>query len=253
MKPYYILGLLISLIACQQKEEATQEMLIEEDPQAQAIVDSAIIRHGMEALDSSHIAFDFRGKHYKALRVNGSYDYFRIFTDKEGREISDHLTNDRFVRTTNGDTTVLADKKASAYRQSVNSVIYFALLPYFLNDGAVYKQYMREITIKGKAYHQIKVTFSEEGGGDDADDVFLYWFDTKTYQMDYLAYKYHTNEGGVRLREAYNQREINGVEIADFINWKAEQSIDFENIASLFGEGKLEELSRIELENVQID
>ncbi len=63
----------------------------------------------------------------------------------------------------------------------------------------------------GKITIRSKLTFNEDSGGDDFEDVFIYWFNTETYRMDYLAYEYHTDEGGMRFREAFNPREINGV------------------------------------------
>ena len=108
--------------------------------------------------------------------------------------------------------------------------------------------------INGKSYHKIRVTFSQEGGGDDFDDVFIYWFDTENHQMDYLAYEYHTDGGGMRFREAFNPRIINGVLIQDYKNYKPREkgSIPIENTAAAFQKDELELLSEIVLENVEI-
>src|SRR5690606_13025286 len=114
---------------------------------AQKIVDSAIDAHGGDAFENSQIEFDFRDKNSKI----------------------DTLTEER----------------VGAFSRSVNSVAYFAFLPYSLNDAAAVKTYLGETEIKGKKYHQIKVTFEQQGGGDHYEDEFLYWFGKEDFLMDY--------------------------------------------------------------------
>jgi hypothetical protein len=70
----------------------------------------------------------------------------------------------------------------------LNSVIYFATLPYKLQDASVTKTFVEEATIKGKRYDLIKVTFGQDGGK-DFDDEYMYWINKDT-PSDYLAYSY---------------------------------------------------------------
>ncbi|KAA3633432.1 MAG: hypothetical protein DWQ02_13075 [Bacteroidetes bacterium] len=226
-----------------------------EEKIATAIINSAIQKAGLDQLGQSFVEFDFRDKHYSYLKTGGKYKYERSFTDKEGKQIKDELNNTGFNRWTDGDSTVLEDKKARAYAYSVNSVIYFAFLPYSLNDPAVISEHLGKVDINGKSYNKIKVTFKEEGGGDDFEDTFIYWFNTETYNMDYLAYEYHTDGGGMRFREAFNPRKINGVLIQDYKNYKPKTkgSISIENIDKAFESDELELLSEIVLENVQVE
>ncbi|MCB0609821.1 MAG: hypothetical protein KDD12_19025, partial [Lewinella sp.] len=145
-------------------------------------------------------------------------------------------------------------KDSSAYANSVNSVIYFALLPYFLNDPAVRKTYLGKTTIKGIAYHKIGVTFGAENGGKDFQDQYIYWIRQDNFTLDYLAYNYIVDGGGARFRQAYNLRPVNGLLIADYINFKPKSdSRDVVRFDRLFESDSLEELSRIVLENVAVD
>jgi hypothetical protein len=50
--------------------------------------------------------------------------------------------------------TKLSPADASKYGESLNSVIYFATLPYKLQDAS--KTFVEEATIKGKRYDLIK-------------------------------------------------------------------------------------------------
>lgn len=249
-----------TLIACQPANQETgtagpEETAQEEVPgEARRIVDRAIEAHGSDLVDERRIEFDFRGRHYVSTRQGGKFTYERIFTDTTGDRIRDVLTNEAFYREVNGERISLPAKDSAAYANSVNSVIYFALLPYYLNDPAVVKAYLGEETVKGKPYHKVKVTFRPEGGGKDYEDVFIYWFHRDEYTMDYLAYNYQTEGGGARFREAYNIRTVDGIRFADYVNYKPdEKNMEVATFARLFESGGLEELSRIDIENVQVE
>ena len=82
--------------------------------------------------------------------------------------------------------------------------------------------------------------FTEEDGGKDFEDVFLYWFDEQTFSMDYLAYSYITDGGGVRFREAFNKSEIGGIVFQDYINYKPEDKLTpLEEMGTLLIKGNL--------------
>lgn len=217
------------------------------------IVDNAIETYGGKRYEQAHVSFDFRKRHYTYTRNGGAYTYTRAFTDSTGR-VKDKLDNDGFSREINGEIIQLPEERVTAYSNSVNSVIYFAMLPYGLNDAAVQKEYVGETEIAGKGYHVIKVTFSQEGGGPDFEDEYLYWFDNQTYMMDYLAYSYHTEGGGVRFRKAVNPRRVGGILFQDYINYKPKnKEAALTALEDLYKKEELEVLSVIELENIQVE
>ena len=115
----------------------------------------------------------------------------------------------------------LKDSIANVYANSVNSVHYFANLPYGLNDPAVNKEFLGEVAIKDKEYYKIKVTFDQKGGGKDYEDIYLYWFNKETFKPDYLAYKFYVDGGGIRFRVAYNERYLGGIRFVDYENYEA--------------------------------
>lgn len=222
-------------------------------PDAQAIVDAAIETHGGKAYENFQVDFDFRDKHYTAVRKGGLYTYTRAFTDSTGT-YRDVLSNDGFTRHRNDTLQDLPEEKKNAFSNSVNSVIYFALLPFGLNDAAVIKTYVGEDKVKDQQYHLIKVTFQQAGGGTDHEDEFLYWINQDKHTVDYLAYSYHTNGGGIRFREAINPQRVGGIVWQDYINYKAsdEKNTPLDQLMPLFKEGKLLELSRIEQNNIAV-
>ena len=220
--------------------------------ESQLVVDKAIEAHGGEKFQKAHISFDFRDRHYTYTRRDGEFTYTRAFSDSLG-QVEDVLSNTRFYRLIDGDTANLTDERIKAFSNSVNSVIYFAMLPFGLNDPAVKKAYKGETMIDGKQYHLILVSFEEEGGGDDFEDEFLFWINTETNQLDFLAYSYHTEGGGLRFRKAVNPRRVGGILFQDYINYKPkEKGTSLDQLEELYKKGELEELSRIELEDVQV-
>lgn len=223
-------------------------------PTAQQIADAAIEEHGGERYKNFRAEFDFRGRHYTAARDGWKFTYERIFTDTTGRHFRDVLTHEGLYREVDGQRVQLSEKDSAAYANSVNSVLYFALLPAFLNDKAVVKEYAGEATIKGQPYHKLRVTFRQEGGGKDFEDEYMYWIHRDSATMDYLAYNYLTDGGGARFREAYNVRTIGGIRFADYHNYKPKT--DSRNVAafdSLFENGEMELVSDIETENIIVE
>ncbi|NJL76902.1 MAG: hypothetical protein HC892_19660 [Saprospiraceae bacterium] len=218
-------------------------------PLAQQIVNKTLEKHGGNAYENLNVRFVFRARAYTIKNQNGLFEYTRSFTEQQ-QQIKDIINNDGFQRYVNGQQTPVADTMALKYSNSINSVAYFALLPYRLNDQAVVKTYKGITPIKGKNYHTLEVTFKQEGGGTDFDDVFYYWIDTNNYTIDYLAYLFHVDSGGVRFRVAYDPTEVQGVRFQQYINLKASKDTPLAQLPALYEAGQLEELSKIELENL---
>jgi hypothetical protein len=225
-----------------------------EDPrseEAQKIIDRSIEVAGGELYKTSNISFRFREIDYVLEQQNGKRALKRIQYTDSGT-VTDIKRGNSFERLLNDKPVKVPEKKAIAYGNSVNSVHYFALLPYGLNDAAVRKAFLGETQIKGKSYYKIRVSFEEEGGGDDYDDVYLYWIDTESFTPTYLAYEFHTDGGGLRFREAFNERYVNGIRFVDYYNYKPTGRSEVSELDDLFEAGKLELLSKIELENIEV-
>jgi hypothetical protein len=148
----------------------------------------------------------------------------------------------------------LTAKETAVGTEALNSVIYFATLPHKLNDAAVNLGHGGTLTIDGRTYDALDVNFDKEGGGVDHDDNFRYWINQETHRIDYLAYDYLTNGGGVRFRSAYNPRVVDGVLFQDYINFKAPLGSALADLPSMFENETLEKLSVIATEDVvQLD
>lgn len=231
---------LLFFIAC--KKEAPKRT-------AQQIVDLSIEKSGLQKITTAKLSFSFRNKTYQAKRNKGIFEFTREFDS-----IKDVLNNNGFQRFVNNKPLVLADSMVTKYTNSVNSVHYFSVLPFGLNDKAVYKKLLPSTQIKGKKYYKIRVTFSENGGGEDFEDVFIYWIDQTNFKVDYLAYEYHTDGGGKRFRALKNEPIVNGIRFANYDNYKPKDSaIELQKIDAAFENNQLEKVSEIILENIKVN
>ena len=221
------------------------------DPQK--IIDQVIENHGGARYENFKASFDFRDRHYVLHHEDGFFQYERHFM-QDGAQIKDILNNDGFKRFLNEQNITDTVRKAAAYARSVNSVAYFALLPYRLNDPAVNKAYLGIGEIKGEPYHKILVTFDQQGGGEDYQDEFVYWVHTENLTMDYMAYLYYTDGGGRRFRAPINARTVGGIRFSDYENYHVlDKNIPIENFDQHYNQGKLELLSMIELEHLKVE
>ncbi|ADR22800.1 hypothetical protein MATR_33540 [Marivirga tractuosa] len=211
-------------------------------------IQNAVEQHGGDAYATVDVDFQFRDKFYSLNRLGEQFKYERIFEDSLGNRINDILDNDGFKRLIGGEKVELSPKDSAAYANSVNSVHYFALLPYNLQDEAVIAHNKEDVLIQGQPYKTIEVKFKQEGGGTDYEDVFMFWFNAETYDMDYFAYSYQTEGGGVRFRESINKEQVDGVIFQDYNNFKAKKGTELANLPVMFENGELELLSKIILE-----
>lgn len=218
---------------------------------AEGLVVAVRAVHGSEKLTNSIVDFDFRNRHFKIERRGGVFTYERSYRDDQGRLVQEFLKNEGVSRVIDGQPVSLSERDQDALPGSINSVVYFAMLPFNLTDPAVRPEYLGVVKIKGQDYYKLKVTFQQEGGGSDFEDTYIYWIHKEKLTIDYLAYNYQVNGGGARFREAINVRTINDVRFADYINYEpTTETLDVANFDRMFIRGELKELSRILTENV---
>ena len=223
------------------------------EPDVETILQKSIDAHGGNSVYNSHISFNFRNNQYDAIYNKGNYTLTRTFVDSLNTKIKDVLTNTNFERTVNDTLVTVTDAWKIKYSNSINSVIYFFRLPFNLKDPATKLTLLGTSKIETKEYYKVKVFFSEEGGGEDFSDQFVYWFNTKTYTLDYFAYEYSTSGGGKRFRKAINQRKINGLLVSDYINYEPKNlDIEIEHYDTYFEEDGLKKLSEIVNKNVRV-
>jgi hypothetical protein len=239
MKYYVIILLVLILSACSQK------------PDAQTIINNSIAFYGMDKINEKNICFNFREKSFLVHLNGGNFLYESTYSNDSLGQIRDQLSNRGFIREINGLITPQTEKDSLKYAAALNSVVYFALLPLKLNDAATHKRFLKTVQIKNKQYEEIEVSFNKESGGTDHEDVFYFWFDTEDYSMDYFAY----SSGGNRFRAVNSIKEVNGLKLQDYVNYKSADGEKSEllNYPKLYEQDRLIKLSEINLENLKVN
>ena len=223
------------------------------DPVAASILNRAYEAHGGQRFNQANYGFTFRDKRFEFINDGDTYLYSSRY-EKEGKTYYDRIEEGVFHRIIDENPQQLTEKETNSGWESLNSVIYFATLPNKLRDDAVNLFPAGTATIKGQQYDVLMVNFDEEGGGVDHDDNFLYWINQDSDRIDYLAYDYKTNKGGVRFRAAYNPRVVGGLLFQDYVNYMAPIGTALIDLPALYEQDKLKELSVIATEEVvQLD
>ncbi|SDR66473.1 DUF6503 family protein [Gramella sp. MAR_2010_147] len=244
MKYLSLLLIILLLSACSEKKK---ELTTDE------IVNNAIKNAGGDRYKNAEIDFVFRNKAYKSIREGGKFQFERTEVDSAGNKVYDILNNDGLERYVNDTLVKLQDSLVLPVGNSINSVHYFVQLPFGLNAGAANKELLGKDSIAGREYYELKVTFEENGGGTDHEDEYLYWIDTQNFEVDYLAYNFEVNDGGIRFRKAFNHRIIEGIRFVDYENYKYEiLSTPLQDLDSLYEKRELELLSLIETKDVKV-
>ena len=235
---------LAALFGCGEPGEASRTV--------EEVIARARAAHGADVLDHATVTFTFRGDRFTVERDGGRFSYTRSWTDSTGTAVRDVLSNDGLTRTVAGDTVALAEREFLIAEEAVNSVVYFFLLPYPLTDPAVQARLVGADTLRGSSYDRVEVTFEQEGGGRDYQDVFLYWFHRDDATMDFFAYSYEDSGGGARFRQALNPRVVDGVRVVDHLNFEADPTRPLDGLGQLWAADSLALLSEIVHEGVEV-
>ena len=233
---------------------------------ALALVDRLRDRHGVDALDRAEVAFSFRGTPFTARREGSQFRYARVLTDEDGQRVEEVVDNAGVHRFVDGAEVELAEDEAGRVHTAVNSVVYFALLPYALTDPAVRVRTLGPDSVGGAAYDRLEATFAQEGGGADWDDRYVYWIRQPDgtgagATLDFLAYSYATtpgdtsrNETGVRFREVLGTRDVGGVRFQNYRNLTADSlgPRDLERFGELYDAGRTRTVSDVVLDSIRV-
>lgn len=217
----------------------------------EGILQKSAAFHGLEAFQNSNISYTFRGNRF-SQKTNAQRFVFCKIELTGDTTITDTLDNAGFRRYINGAAVALADSTAGKKARSLNSVVYFASLPFRFLDAAVNAELLGIEEINDEELHKIEIHFSKNGGGEHHDDVFLAWISTENHRLVYVAYKYHTDGGGMRFRKAKTYHRIGGVTLISYENYKPTAATPLRAIGAAFSRGELKKLSDINLEKIAV-
>ncbi len=238
LKPFLLFFIVIFSISCNDNSRG--------DAKAVDIIDQSIEKHGGKDYLDMDVSFTYRQFRVHLKQDEGIFLYERTCKDSSGNELHDILTNDFFKREMNSREVKLSPEETNRYKEGLNAISYFALLPYKLSEPAVKLAYLGETTIGETLYDKIGVSFNAEGGGKDHLDEFCYWINHTTHTMDYFAY----SNGGPRFRKATVRKKVDGIIFQDYDNYQIlDSSLATFDYDKAFIAGKDSLLSTIKQDN----
>ncbi len=218
------------------------------------IVDRAIAYHGGDRYTSSETTLDSCSKS-GCSRVRARLDDGRFDLEVEGSTRAGTLRvradNDSTLAWLDGRPLTLDREQAVRRRDWLMQRVYFAFLPFRLNDPSVWKEDLGLETWGDRTLHRVRISFTP-GSSTDADDAYTYWFDAQTAQVVRFAYEYDGAPGGIRFRRTFNPRRIGGILFFDQENYGAEGSdLSVDMITPEFAE-TLPLVSTVRFENIRV-
>lgn len=237
-KQIFLATLILFFVSCNNKKQR--------DAKATQIVEQCIAQHGGKNYLDMDVSFNFRQFRVHLKQKDGVFLYERTTRDSANNVLQDILTNETFIRKINGKEQNLSQKEHDKYKEGLNAIAYFVLLPYKLSEPAVNLKHLGETTINNQKYNKIGVSFETPEGGKDYHDEFCYWINQKNHTLDYLAYA----SGGPRFRKAIKREKVDGITFQNYENYLVPDStLATYNYDNAFRAGNLKLLSLIEQEN----
>ncbi len=130
------------------------------------------------------------------------------------------ITGDNYTIGMDGNNVWVAPDKAAFGKMSArfyhNLVFYFFAIPYVLADPGIIYEDMGLVTISGKKYRALKISYNG-GVGDTADDEYIAHFNPETYKLELLLYTVTYFSGQKQIEYnclMYNEwQTVNGLEV----------------------------------------
>lgn len=238
LKHFILTCVLFIIVSCHNKHSKNNK--------AAGIVEQCIAVHGGTNYQHLDVSFDYRQFRVHLLQDEGNFLYERTSKDSLNNVINDVLNNEGFTRNINGEKQDLSKKDYDKYKEGLNAIAYFVLLPSKLSEPAVNLKYIGEINIENNAYDKIDVTFDKEAGGKDHQDEFCFWINKRSHTLDYLSY----SNGGPRFRKVTKRQKVDGVIFQEYDNYKIPDTTIFtSDYDKVFIAGNAKFLSKIEQDN----
>ncbi len=220
-----------------------------------AIVDRAIEHHGGEIYRHSETRLDLCSKSgcfHVVANLDGDRWAYTVSGRSGDSRLQVHSADDALTVRRDGAEEAVAANRERRHRDWAMARVYFCFLPFRLNDPGVFKHDLGLVDWDGRRLHKVKVTF-QAGSSTDAGDQYMYWFDHETARLEYFAYSYDDNGGGIRFRRAVRHRRVGGLLFFDQENLGVDGSgLSVDAIDAAYVRAAMRQVSTVRLEGIEV-
>ena len=220
------------------------------------IVASAIGHHGGDRYQHSETSLELcsgSGCYQMTVRTAGGMYRHEVSGPYRGRTRSVRADNTSVSVSLDGEPLAVVAEAGQTLRDWATARIYFAFLPYRLNDPGVLQEDLGLEEWAGRRLHKVKVSFVA-GSSTDAEDEYLYWFDPESGRLEQFAYSFKGRPGGLRFRRLSNYRRVGGILFFDQSNLGVEApGLVVDLIDPSFVRQRMREVSRVELRDIRVE
>jgi hypothetical protein len=186
------------------------------------------------------------------VRTDGGIYRHEVSGPYRGGARAVRASNDSVSVSHDGQPVAVADAAQQKMRDWATARIYFAFLPFRLNDPGVLHEDLGIEEWQGRLLHKVKVSFVA-GSSTDAEDEYLYWFDPETARMEQFAYSFTGKPGGLRFRRLSNYRRVGGMLFFDQSNLGVEApGLRVDEITPAFVDERMREVSEVTLREITV-
>jgi hypothetical protein len=219
------------------------------------IVARAIEYHGGDRYRHSEAELELcsgSGCYRIRVRTDGGLYAHEVSGPHRGRTRTVRADNDSVSVLRDGEPLAVLPEARQALRDWAMARIYFAFLPFRLEDPGVVHEDQGLEKWAGRRLHRVKVAFLA-GSSTDAGDEFLYWFDPDTARLEQFAYSFDGRPGGLRFRRLSNYRRVGGILFFDQTNLGVEgDGLTVDEISAEFVEERMRPVSEVALREITV-
>lgn len=220
------------------------------------IVARAIEHHGGDRYRHSETSLELcsgSGCYRVRVRTDGGLYEHEVSGPYRGRTRTVRADNESVSVRRDGEPLAVLPEARQALRDWAMARIYFAFLPYRLEDPGVVRQDLGLEEWDGRPLRRVGVGFAA-GSSTDAEDEYVYWFDPETARLEQFAYSFTGRPGGLRFRRLGNYRRVGGILFFDQTNLGVEgPDLRVGQITPEFVRERMRVVSEIELRDIRVE
>ena len=225
------------------------------EPPRLEIVARAIEHHGGELYRHSETSLTLcsgSGCYRIRSRVDGGLYEHEVSGPYRGAERRVLASNDSLAAWRDGQPLAPSPELSAALRDWAMARVYFAFLPFRLEDPDVLQEDLGVEEWEGRRLRRVKVGFVA-GTSTDAEDEYLYWFDPDSGRLEQFAYSFSGRPGGLRFRRLSNYRRIGGILFFDQTNLGVDgEGLSVDQVRPEFVARRMRPVSEVTLRNVTV-